>query len=57
MINLASIVANPGDHPQRLLGALRNYVKEQGISMQALVVRLQVGSFCRIAHILSLIHI
>jgi len=51
MINLASIVANPGDHPQRLLGALRNYVKEQGISMQALVVRLQVGSFCRIAHI------
>ena len=42
IIELSQIVVNPGDHPQRLLGALRNYIREQGLSTQAVVVRLQV---------------
>jgi len=44
IIKLDEVVANPGDRPVRLLGALRNYIREQKLQTVALVVRLQVRS-------------
>ena len=42
VVELKEIVEDAGDHPLRLFGALRNYIREQKLPMPAVVVRLQV---------------